>query len=113
MASACDTCPVPGHCCRSIVLGSFGVLLDSPVDAQAEIDRCNRDNAASDAIPGGPIPFHPLFKRQDGTWVWWCPNLSETTGRCLDYENRPYACIHYQPGMDRLCVLHEPRTKAP
>jgi Fe-S-cluster containining protein len=35
----------------------------------------------------------------------WCPNLT-LDGRCGDYENRPYACMHYKPGTDPLCIMH-------
>lgn len=57
---------------------------------------------------GGRLPFRPLFRRSDGLWVWWCPNLNAKTGRCDDYANRPFACRDYEPKTDRLCILHEP-----
>lgn len=100
--SDCDTCPQPGHCCRTMLLcgGEF-----PPPDLRTllEADLAIRN----DRIAGPPLPFHPLFQRQDGAWVLWCPNLNAKTGRCDDYENRPLACSLYEPRSDRLCILHE------
>lgn len=94
--------------------GSFAQEAQSTEQAAAELAKVNAANAAfPDVLAGGPMPFRPLFKRSDGAWVWWCPNLSPTTGRCLDYENRPFACRDYEPGTDRLCVLYEPRIDPP
>lgn len=65
-------------------------------------------NADGRFVAGNPMPFHPLFKRaMDGAWLWWCPNLNRETGRCDDYENRPFCCSDYEPKTDGLCVLYE------
>lgn len=104
--SVCDTCPAPGHCCRAVCLGGghFAMNADTPEQAQAEIDRVNA--SPLHVAVNGKLPFRPLFRRAtDGAWMWWCPNLSAQTGRCLDYANRPTLCRAYQPRTDALCVL--------
>lgn len=110
MSSACDHCPVPGHCCRAITLGYLARDANTIEEAQAEIDLWNARDLDAIAQCGRPtngfMPFRPMFKTQAGHWVWWCPNLNPKTGRCDDYANRPYACHHYQPKMDALCILH-------
>lgn len=63
---------------------------------------------SDELVLGPPLPFRPLFRRQDGIWALWCPNLDLKSGRCNDYANRPMCCSEYEPGTDRLCVLHEP-----
>lgn len=108
--SVCETCPQPGHCCRSIMLGGGSFAIDAATtdEAEAEMARQNLANASGHGKPefGGPMPFRPLFKRaSDGVWIWWCPNLSPATGRCLDYANRPYACRDYEPKSDAICIL--------
>lgn len=108
IVSACDTCPVPGQCCRSIILGGGSFALDAQTadEAQAHVDQVNATPLFT--AVNGVMPFRPLMKRAtDGAWVWWCPNLSAETGRCLDYDNRPGACRHYQPGDDAMCALFE------
>lgn len=106
--TACDTCPQPGHCCRSIRLngGAFAIdedTIDGAIGAIAEV------NIRRVGTTQKPIPFMPLFKMtgERKGWLWWCPNLSTKTGRCDDYENRPEACTDYEPGHDGLCVLYE------
>jgi Fe-S-cluster containining protein len=101
--SVCDACPEPGHCCRAIVLGGGSFAREA-----ASLENAERTIRAASDVLGPPMPFHPLFKRQDGAWVWWCPNLNAKSGRCDDYANRPFCCSHYEPGTDRLCVLHKP-----
>lgn len=105
--SVCDTCPQPGHCCRSIVLGggSFAKHCTTADEFDAYMRDCNAGVADIHPI-GPPMPFRPLFRRSDGVWALWCPNLSPA-GRCLDYENRPFCCSHYEPKTDALCVLTE------
>lgn len=102
--SPCETCPVPGHCCRFLTLGYLAEHAETVEEAEREIAKFN---AGPSREYNGFLPFRPLFKASDGTWRWWCPNLNLTSGRCDDYENRPYACSSYQPGTDRLCVLFE------
>jgi len=99
--SVCDTCPIPGHCCRYLVLngGYFPPRGGTIERAQAAL--------RADRPFGSPLPFRPLFQMSDGSWVLWCPNLDLKTGRCNDYENRPLACSDYEPASDPLCVLHE------
>jgi Fe-S-cluster containining protein len=118
MASACDSCPVPGHCCRQVMLGggSFARSAKTIEEAERYIRTAHPwDEGGSNPetqVVGPPLPFHPLMRRQDGAWIWWCPNLDQRSGRCLDYENRPLCCSDYEPGTDRLCVLHEPEPIA-
>lgn len=106
--SVCDTCPVPGHCCRSIVLGG-----GSFAKHETTIEGAERFIRLAENVAGNPLPFHPLFRGEHPTqgpyWVWWCPNLNRETGRCDDYENRPMCCSDYEPMTDELCVLHEPK----
>lgn len=101
----CDSCMVPGHCCRSLTLGGgdFGRDIDTIEGIERELR-----NEGERRYTGNPMPFHPLFKRSDGVWVFWCPNLDQRTGRCLDYENRPFCCSNYRPGTDGLCVHYWP-----
>lgn len=100
--SLCDTCPAPGHCCRTMGLGLASAANASTIETAQAWMADMRDP------DGGKLPFRPLFKRQDGLWVWWCPNLNARTGRCDDYANRPLACRDYEPASDGLCILHEP-----
>lgn len=103
----CDTCLDPGHCCRFISLagGTFGANCETPEEVEALIAGHNETYLP----PGtGPMPFRPLLKRSDGVWVFWCPNLDRETGRCNDYENRPFACSNYAAGSDPLCVHYWP-----
>lgn len=104
--SVCDSCPEPGHCCRYLMLngGNFPSRGGTIEKAEAEL--------RADRPFGPPLPFHPLFKRSDDIWVLWCPNLDLKSGRCLDYANRPGCCSDYEPGTDRLCILHEPEGPA-
>lgn len=118
--SACDTCPKPGNCCRAIQLASGGFpskRAKTIEEAQAEIDSYNGDGRlAGRQIPIGhnPLPFKPLFRHVSGRWVLWCPNLDRQSGRCLDYDKRPFACSDYKPGTDDLCVRWAgPRTQEP
>lgn len=104
--SVCDTCPVPGHCCRFLSLGGGSFAKDAQTieEAEAVIADHNEHRRPPDS---GPLPFRPLMKRGSGDWIFWCPNLNRSTGRCDDYANRPYCCSNYEPGSDRLCVLHK------
>jgi Fe-S-cluster containining protein len=99
--SLCDRCAVPGNCCRHVSLNSGQPRhAETPLEvlawAAAHIQRCG------DGIYDLSLPFQPLFKKRDGGWVMWCPNLTPE-GRCGDYEGRPFACRDYDPLTDRLC----------
>jgi Fe-S-cluster containining protein len=105
--SACDTCPVPGHCCRWMYLnGGAFPRGDTVEEAQASIDEHNAYMA--DKVAANPISMKPLFKNSNAGWVVWCPNLNQKTGRCMDYENRPDLCKDFEPGSAPLCILHVP-----
>lgn len=97
---SCDTCPVPGNCCRFFELqgGEFAVgksYLETLV------------LLATRFVPFMPLVRSPIFKG----WRFWCPNLGRD-GRCTDYENRPDTCRKYEVGSDPLCVLHVPAPAA-
>lgn len=103
----CETCLVPGHCCRALVLagGEFARHCDTVEDVQRELR-----NEGEQRYDGPAMPFQPLLRRRDGIWVFWCPRLDAKTGRCLDYDNRPNCCRSYAPGSDPLCVHYWPET---
>ena len=102
--SLCDLCPRPGRCCSGFELngGKFGegkTALEIGADLARTQDIDDEGN-----VLGIGLPFLPLFLRSDGHWHFWCPNLTRE-GRCGDYENRPWACRHYQPLADHLCAM--------
>ena len=103
--SLCDICPRPGHCCTGLSLGGgdFGRFkngLEVLVEIAGYI-RWGEDTNTVDLLP-----FMPLRRNEFGMWNFWCPNLTRE-GRCGDYENRPFACRHYQPLDDGLCAQHK------
>lgn len=100
MESLCDSCPVPGKCCRVFTLNGGLPELKTVEEVQTWIDK---RNASTDET----LPFKPLFRDSKEAWWFWCPNLSQKTGRCLDYENRPETCWSYEPKSSGLCVLFE------
>lgn len=100
----CDTCPQPGHCCKSIHLSGGGLptgSADKQTALEALVEMAKR-----------ALPFVASEKREywPGHLSWWytCP-LLDNEGRCSDYENRPDLCREYQPLEDGLCVLHHSR----
>jgi Fe-S-cluster containining protein len=107
--SMCDTCMVPGHCCRKLMLGGGDAYrdVDDPVEVERLMAEGKRDGEGG-LYAGAVMPFKVLMRRQDGIWVFWCPKLDQRTGRCMDYENRPFCCSTYQPGTDELCVHYWP-----
>jgi Fe-S-cluster containining protein len=109
--SACDTCSIPGYCCRHFRLngGSFASEVDTIEEAEALIAEQNsmRVDHPIPSMPGAGnvLPFRALYKASTG-WIWWCPNLNRETGRCDDYANRPETCRMYDPGIDANCTVH-------
>lgn len=109
--SACDTCLAPRRCCTGLVLGrgTFPAA-EHPLFALAEI-ASYMSSTLHDGIPTDmSLPWLPLWREQSSdtneyVWRLWCPELT-SDGRCGIYETRPYACRHYKPGTDRLCVMH-------
>jgi hypothetical protein len=120
VAVDCGSCFAPGFCCRNIVLaaGDFkrGALhLDLLVEL-ATIPTYlengqpyvagNGDRLTGDCAAIG-LPFMPLYRRQSGAWVLWCPNLTRD-GKCGDYDNRPALCRSFKPGEHIPCVMRGP-----
>lgn len=106
MASACDSCHLPGRCCSGLKLagGTFPTPGTTALEALCELAGKWGYNPITDRLDA-PFPFLPLRRAPDGHWSLWCPVLTRD-GRCGDYEHRPYACMHYLPGTDALCVMH-------
>lgn len=101
--SLCDTCAMPGRCCRHFVLdrGNYGLGM-ALLELLADLATIHMKNG--DRVSLG-VPFMPLFRKSDGMWVFWCPNLG-LDGRCMDYANRPNTCVIYEPAEDQLCLYH-------
>lgn len=92
--SLCDVCMSPGACCKRLVLSHVGTG-----DGLGPMSR----EKAEHYVMGKGLPFQPGFQREDGIWVWWCPEL-KPDGRCGIYEDRPQLCRDFAPGSDALCV---------
>lgn len=107
--SLCDTCRVPGHCCRRFILnGGDFAWRTTMLEALA---------AASTVLHGTDdigyqigLPFVPFYRDSNGRWWWWCPHLTRD-GRCDDYENRPHVCRSFEPASDPLCIYHRPTAE--
>lgn len=100
--SRCDTCAIPGSCCRYFELSIFGLIVGLP---GMEVDTADGAEALVD--PEKSTPFRALLQRPNGAWLFWCRNLRRD-GRCGDYSNRPGTCRVYEPETDNLCV-HGPQ----
>lgn len=109
VAGDCDTCPKPGACCTGFPLlagdarGDFKTKLDAIVWSTGQ---SYSDPTRTRVFLG--LPFLPIGPSQDmpDVWLWACVDLLPT-GRCGNYENRPYGpCVNYEPGQDRLCAHH-------
>jgi Fe-S-cluster containining protein len=96
--SVCDSCFVPGNCCRAVILSGDPRVATVETALEAIVQM-----AAQSGFEEHPLSFMPLYRRRDGNWVWWCFNLLPN-GRCGDYANRPHACRTYEAGTDDLCV---------
>lgn len=110
--SLCDTCAEPGKCCRYFNLqgGNFG-RGETAIEVLARLATIVTDPDSAHITETGQIglPFLPLFRRQDGIWLLWCPRLTRE-GRCGDYEHRPGLCKDYQPLDDWLCHYWKPQA---
>lgn len=106
--SLCDGCFAPGQCCRRIRFYGGGELafdLSEPIEDQIR-SRMHADDA--DRL----MPFRPVGEARNvrvvestrtGSFTFTCVNL-QPSGRCGDYENRPWLCRVFEPGSDALCV---------
>ena len=105
MKSLCQVCRDPGACCRN-----FPMSLPIPIGSSyAEVERLMRDNeaAAEPWIALGPDPINGKPQEKKNGYEQWrfaCRALT-IEGRCSVYEERPFACRHYQPLMDDLCIM--------
>lgn len=107
----CANCFMPGHCCRAFPLSRRFSKDAKPEEVRSWLADyvCPVRNQA---LPFDVIePLQVAWEDYDGqvTFRYSCKNLDEQTGRCKDYENRPYACREYVPGIDVLCVHHQPQ----
>lgn len=101
--SLCDTCAMPGRCCRHFVLGggSYGRGM-TPLELLADLATIYQKDDSRTSLG---VPFMPLFRKSDGMWAFWCPNLG-LDGRCTDYANRPNTCVIFEPASDPLCLYY-------
>ncbi len=98
----CDRCRLPGRCCTGLGLSASGVVADwmrgaHPLDVMV---------ALATLWNGGEqlgLPFMPLWRKPDGLWSFWCPQLTRS-GRCSDHENRPDICRGFRAGQETLCA---------
>jgi len=103
--SICDTCRVPGACCKGFVL-NFRVSADNWHDeatqklAQYRLDfiRPVRPHVTSRDMP------------ERVSVMFDCTRVGED-GRCTQYEDRPPLCHAYEAGSDSLCAMHVPKLK--
>lgn len=110
--SLCDTCHTPGNCCKKFAL-SHGVK-------QETLRQPNWKQLVTDRMILQGVPFFKPVERviicQDtrklADIIFTCTLLTEE-GRCGDYENRPSACVDYQPKSDSLCVYYEGKADTP
>ena len=97
-APSCEACQDKGRCCRAVRLGNHEMFKLSLTVADVEETLARRS--------AEPLPFRAMFRRTDGEWVWWCPNL-RMDGTCGDYDNRPQTCRDYGIGEDPNCYYWE------
>lgn len=109
--SLCDTCRIPGKCCFGMELngGSFGRGMTA-LEVLAALSTLHLHRDTKNEAMGSTIglPLIPLYRRPNGNWRFWCPNLGRD-GRCQDYENRPALCRDFEPASDQLCLYWKPQ----
>lgn len=107
MPSVCDSCFVPGYCCRKLDLSNADGYLSTWADqghagARRLMIECD--------LPFEPIHVTSTSVDEEGrewvTWRWSCPKL-QPDGRCGIYEQRPLTCRSFEAGTDPLCVHYK------
>ena len=99
--SLCDTCKVPGACCRSMVLlDQQGKPLLFPVGrepdlASAKVPSQFRPVSSQEAI-------HPDTGETGIQYEFSCSALGPD-GRCTIYDQRPDICRKFEAGSDPTC----------
>lgn len=101
----CARCVAPGTYCKAL-----------PLSKHFPLGSTHNSIAVEMAEIGEPfIPIRRLHvlngcENADGTgshwyelWLFTCPKLTKE-GRCSIYDERPYACRVYEPGVDAMCV---------
>lgn len=110
--SLCDTCRVPGACCRMFVLN----CLFDPVNWKEEATKLMAKYGVpyfkpiavafngSFVFMGGHRHHHPQHPQHEGkvSVHFNCDNLLPN-GRCGIYNERPETCSTLEPGSDPLC----------
>ena len=105
-ATACDTCPAPGACCKSFTLrNAHGTVTEWKDSWKADaLKRVQRDKLPFLPVSFGDEKDDSKSGRVYGVVRYSCPKLLPN-GRCGCYADRPSICRRYQPGTDKLCVL--------
>ena len=111
MATMCETCTDPGHCCRD-----FSVFQDG----KAKTFWLDGDGTAESFLAEQDLPFTPRVigefvvektGRRYASYRFSCPMLTDK-GRCSIYQNRPDMCRAYEAGSDTLCVYYSDEEQA-
>ena len=104
--SLCDTCSVPGACCKRLKLSRANGdeftywSWDDPIEALRETIGDHP------FIPTGEPSVYMADAGEYRSTTWTCTQLNGD-GRCSIYDSRPQLCRDYQPGQDKLCVYHQ------
>jgi Fe-S-cluster containining protein len=116
MASLCDRCFAPGHCCK-------GLVLSHAISKDAVVFWDDRPDSIQEFLDEKNFPFIVTEKvetytatnksgsaedvgRTYSAYRYGCKNLLPS-GRCGDYENRPDLCRSFEPASDGLCVHYQ------
>lgn len=104
--SLCDSCRSPGACCQGLILSHLFEKIRWKQDARKFVKKER-------------YPFYPVRALQvdldnpEMTFIhvqFDCRNLG-ADGRCSKYEDRPFVCSDYEPGIDGLCAEHVMKFK--
>lgn len=98
--SLCDTCKMPGSCCKFFVLSVDFNEHDWAAEARTLLDH----NELHQFIPHSRT--YCAGDEAGRTHVLFTCTWLGLDGRCMNYAERPYTCYDYQPGHDGLCAEH-------
>jgi Fe-S-cluster containining protein len=111
VTSLCDTCKVPGACCRSMVLvDERGWPLLFPVRHDDRMRQADFEAA------GVPLPFRPVASQEavhpdtgeTGIQYEFSCSALGPGGRCTIYDRRPDVCRKFEAGSHPTCWSGRP-----
>jgi Fe-S-cluster containining protein len=99
-AMRCRTCPDPGVCCRSFVIGKGLHKDDLSLAFLHTWEYC-------DCSPASIVLHDAEYDEVRGTWFWRASCARVTPeGTCSIYDKRPRMCQVFKPILDYPCALH-------